>query len=137
MSRRFAHAEPDVPPGETGRTHSWPLASGSSEWLRLPRKTQIGLVAGRLRVHEPALWLADTLWQPVQCLSAGETLTLERAGWVRLEAGASCRVWLLLPSGLGHRLQTVLMRLPARAKRLAGWCAGGRERLQRRVAENS
>lgn len=114
-----------------------PLASGHTEWLQLPRGARIILLHGRLRLHEPPWWLAETLWQPVRWLDAGETCTLERAGWVRLEAGAACRVLVQAPAGGAERLLRPLTQL-------IKWAAAGARRLachrlieRARIADNS
>ena len=80
------------------------VAAGTSEWVQLPKGAQILVHEGRLRLHEPAVWLADTMWQPVHWLHAGQAHKLDRHGWVRLEAGERCVLHLQLKPDLWQRL---------------------------------
>lgn len=115
----------------------WPLASGHSEWLQLPRGARIILLQGRLRLHEPPWWLAETLWQPVRWMDAGGACTLERAGWVRLEAGAACRVMVQAPAGGAERLRQAVTHVVKWAAAGARRLAGHRLIERARVADNS
>jgi hypothetical protein len=107
-------------PGEEARF----VAAGASEWVQLPKGTQILVHEGRLRLHEPAVWLADTMWQPVLWLHAGQAHQLDRHGWVRLEAGERCVLHLQIKPSPWQRLSAAAAGCIAAVHRVAVRWAG-------------
>lgn len=117
------------PPGSAASPAFRTLTAGACEWLQLPRGARLCLVEGRLRLLEPAQWIADTWYQPEQWLGAGEVHTSQQAGWARLEADAACRFLVLPAPGWAARWQAMALRGASVTARLAGWLAARVARL--------
>lgn len=103
--------------------------------MRLPRgqalhipvrpNTGVQVLAGSLRVREPARWLSDTAVSPVHRIGEGQWLQLEEGGWLEMEAASASEVHLLLVEPaepvvwLWRRLRSLLVGRGAPARRSA------------------
>lgn len=67
-----------------------PLRLRAGESLHIPLRagTTVQVLAGALRVSEPARWLAETVVRPAHQLGEGQWLQVADGGWLDIEASA-------------------------------------------------
>ena len=71
------------------------LAPGQALHIPVRPNTGVQVLAGSLRVREPARWLSETSVSPLHRIGEGQWLQLEDGGWLEMEAAVG-EVQLLL-----------------------------------------
>ena len=92
-----------------------PMRLPCGQALHIPVRphTAVQVLAGSLRLREPARWLSDTAVSPLHCIGEGQWLQLEEGGWLEMEAAAGEAHLLLVEPAeplvwLWRRLRAVL-----------------------------
>lgn len=96
------------------------LARGESQRYLVAAGNTLLVLSGRIVLHGPAEWLAETLVSPQQRLCAEETLVFAQGGWVEVMAGDDAQLALL-----ANRQPGVWQRLAAGLCGLLGYRAAG------------
>lgn len=85
---------------EDRRTMSLALQQGETRQLLLEAGCTVLVVAGRLRLRQPAAWLAEHLLRGEQVVTAEQAWLAEAGGWVDLEALESTRLVVMPAEGI-------------------------------------
>ena len=76
------------------------LGKGEARRLLVEAGTTVLVLEGRVIVHGPLQWLAETPVAPEQRLVSEQALMLESGGWIDLMAGEAAELLVLLPNGV-------------------------------------
>lgn len=85
---------------EDRRTMSLALQQGETRQLLLEAGSTVLVVAGRLRLRSPALWLAEQLVRGEQRIEAEQAWSAKAGGWVDMEALETSRLVVLPAEGI-------------------------------------
>lgn len=85
---------------EDRRTMSLALQQGETRQLLLEAGCTVLVVAGRIRLRSPGIWLAEQLVRGEQWLAAEQAWSAETGGWVDLTASESARLVVLPADGI-------------------------------------
>ncbi|HEY4066501.1 MAG TPA: hypothetical protein VGM74_06365 [Burkholderiaceae bacterium] len=80
------------------------LRAGERRVLRVPAHARWTATRGGVRLTEPPRWLGERLLSRVATLREGESLGLDEAGWVTLQALGECTLVCEVPRPVAARL---------------------------------
>ena len=106
-----------------------PMRLSAGQPLHIPVRagTAVQVLAGSMRVNEPARWMAETMVRPLHHIGEGQWLQLQEGGWLEIEAsGGDVHLLLVEPArplaSLWRRLKAPLRgRTPALPSSSAIW----------------
>lgn len=107
------------------------LVPGQALHIPVRPRTGVQVLAGSLRLREPARWLSETAVSPLHRIDEGQWLQLEDGGWVQMEAlDGEVQLLLVEPAEalawLWRRVRALLRgaarRPPASAPDAQGFC---------------